>query len=310
MHGAEGNMLLNNLSFCLKKALNISLLSTALLASFGSNAQQIENNAQKSVSNSHESTEAVQSNMHHVWNDLLSKNVVAINNGNSTAVDYTAMKQQYSELKRYLNSLSKITANEFDQFSNAKQLAFLINAYNAWTVDLILTQYPNIKSIKDIGNFFNSPWNKAFIPLLGETMSLNNIEHDLIRGSEDEEGEPKYNEPRIHFAVNCASIGCPALRAQAYTADKLDQQLEEQTISFLSDTSRNFAEVDTLNLSSIFKWYEEDFEQGYRDTYSLSEFVLQYSQALKLNTKQLTRLKDDDMDIDFLDYNWQLNAHH
>ena len=92
----------------------------------------------------------------------------------------------------------------------------MINAYNAWTVEFILTKYPDLDSIKDLGSFFNSPWDKEFIPLLGKTVSLNDIEHGLIRGSD------RYNDPRIHFAVNCASIGCPALREEAYTGDKLN----------------------------------------------------------------------------------------
>jgi len=249
-------------------------------------------------------------NMHDVWNNLVNKNVIVINNGHSTEVDYAAMQAQRDELNTYLASLSMVTLNEFNRFEKPKQLAFLINAYNAWTVNLILTKYPKIKSIKDLGNFFSSPWSKDFVPLLGETRSLNNIEHDLIRGAVDDLGNPKYNDPRIHFAVNCASIGCPALRTEAYTADKLEQQLEEQTILFLSDTTRNVAKANKLSVSSIFKWYEEDFEQNFRGTNSLSEFMLLYSEALELLPSQVNALKNEDMKIKFLDYNWNLNARH
>lgn len=284
--------------FKIKTGFNVLLLSAALLVSLTSCAGGMTG---KDIDTP---------NIHHVWNELVAKNVVAINNGHSTEVDYAAMKVQYSELQTYLASLSAVTVDDFENFSKPKQLAFLINAYNAWTVDLILTEYPNIESIKDLGSFFKSPWNKEFIPLFGEIISLNNIEHDLIRGSEDSDGEPKYNEPRIHFAVNCASIGCPALRSEAYTAEKLEQQLEEQTIHFLSDKTRNTVKKDELHLSSIFKWYEDDFEQGFRDSYSLSEFILLYSDAMKLNSAQIIQLKDDDMDIEFLDYNWELNARH
>jgi len=281
----------------IKTGFNILLLSAALLVSLTSCAGGM---TEKDVETP---------NIHHVWNELVAKNVVVINNGHSTEVDYAAMKVQHSELQIYLASLSAVTVDDFESFSKPKQLAFLINAYNAWTVDLILTEYPHIESIKDLGSFFKSPWNKDFIPLFGEIMSLNNIEHDLIRGSEDSDGEPKYNEPRIHFAVNCASIGCPALRNEAYTAEKLEQQLEEQTIHFLSDTTRNMVKEDELYLSSIFKWYEEDFEQGFRETYSLSEFILLYSDAMTLSPAHIFALKDDDMDIEFLSYNWELNAH-
>ena len=284
-----------------KILLKTTLLSTALLATAISTS--FANDVIETTT-----TITKPQNMHNVWNNLVNKNVVTINNGHSTEVDYAAMQIQKNELNTYLTSLSKVTVNDFNQFEKPKQLAFLINAYNAWTVKLILTEYPKIKSIKDLGNFFSSPWSKDFIPLLGETRSLNNIEHDLIRGAVDNLGKPKYNDPRIHFAVNCASIGCPALRAEAYTADKLDKQLEEQTNLFLSDTSRNIAKGKKLSVSSIFKWYEEDFEQGFRNTNNLSEFMVLYSEALKLTPTQITLLKDEDMKIKFLKYNWNLNA--
>lgn len=262
---------------------------------------------------SHELNAGEVNNMHDLWNNLVSRHVVPVNNGHSTAVDYIGMQKQHVELQAYLSSLTAIKKSEFDHWSNSKQLAFLINAYNAWTVELILMNQPTdkskkLKSIKDIGGMFTSPWNKSFIPLFGKTLSLNDIEHELIRGALDDDGELKYNDPRIHFAVNCASIGCPALRAQAYTSDKLDAQLEEQTIRFLSDTTRNIANKNTLKLSSIFKWYGDDFAQGFKDSYSLEEFLVHYSDALKLSPVQLKSLKSEDMKIKYLDYNWSLNA--
>jgi len=254
---------------------------------------------------------------HQVWNKLLTDNVVAINNGHSTAVNYSGFKAQHSQLKTYLNSLSAISKSEFNDWYKPKQLAFLINAYNAWTVELIVTNYqtekqPKFESIKDLGSFFSSPWSKKFIPLFGETMSLDDIEHGLIRGAVDETGanigKSKYNDPRIHFAVNCASIGCPALREEAYTSEMLETQLQQQTIRFLSDASRNFAKDNTLNISSIFKWYRGDFEKGFKGATSLQEFLLLYTNELKLSTVQQQALKSDDIDINFLDYNWDLNA--
>ncbi len=278
----------------LKSGLNALMLTTALLAS--------------SIVTAQAATEA--SNMHESWNTLLNKNVVAINNGHSTAVDYAAMKKQYSELKVYLDTLSVVTQSEFDSWEKSKQLAFLINAYNAWTVDLIVTNYPGIDSIKDLGSFFSSPWSKKFVSLLGEKRSLDNLEHDLIRGAVDSEGKAVYPDHRIHFAVNCASIGCPALREEAYTADKLEQQLEEQTVRFLADSTRNFAKGDTLSVSSIFKWYRVDFEKGYKNTDTLEQFMLQYSAELNLTPDQQKALTNGKMDIEFLDYDWDLNAQH
>ncbi len=278
----------------LKSGLNALMLTTALLVS--------------SIVTAQAATEA--SNMHESWNTLLNKNVVAINNGHSTAVDYAAMKKQYSELKVYLDTLSVVTQSEFDSWEKSKQLAFLINAYNAWTVDLIVTNYPGIDSIKDLGSFFSSPWSKKFVSLLGEKRSLDNLEHDLIRGAVDSEGKAVYPDHRIHFAVNCASIGCPALREEAYTADKLEQQLEEQTVRFLADSTRNFAKGDTLSVSSIFKWYRVDFEKGYKNTDTLEQFMLQYSAELNLTPDQQKALTNGKMDIEFLDYDWDLNAQH
>jgi len=241
-------------------------------------------------------------NLHATWTELLEQNISPINKGHSTAVDYAAFKNQEDELQVYLDKLSEVSRADFDAWSKEKQLAFLINAYNAWTIEFILTEYPDLKSIKDLGSLFSSPWDKEFIPLLGKTVSLNDIEHGLIRGSD------RYNDPRIHFAVNCASIGCPALREEAYTAANLEQQLTQQTQRFLSDTSRNYIKGDSFYLSSIFKWYGEDFEVEFRGSKSIQSFIALYADALTLNTQQALTLKNQDFNVKFLDYNWKLNA--
>ena len=198
--------------------------------------------------------------LHEPFSALLSEHLKTIDNGASTQVDYHGFKQDRERLTQYLNSLAKVEKSTFDGWSKADQLAFLINAYNAYTVDLILTEYPKIESIRDLGGFFSSPWKKEIAPLLGKTRTLDEIEHELIRGqNETTEG---YNEPRIHFAVNCASIGCPALREEAYVGARLDSQLDAQTKRFLADTSRNRMNGNTLKLSRIFDWYSEDFEKN------------------------------------------------
>lgn len=243
-----------------------------------------------------------QETLHQPWQALLTQHVSPINDGHSSQVNYAGMKTDHVKLTAYLTALGKIDKQTFEQWPAPKQLSFLINAYNAWTVELILTAYPDIKSIKDLGSFFSSPWSKKFIPLLGETRSLDNIEHELIRG------DNKYGDPRIHFAVNCASIGCPALREEAYSADKLEQQLSEQTIRFLTDKSRNRFTEDAMELSAIFKWYGDDFTQGFRGSNSLSAFVLLYREALNLTPAQQAGLKSEDMATNFLNYDWALNA--
>ena len=241
-------------------------------------------------------------NLHSTWTNLLAAHITPINQGHSTAVDYAGFKQQEGTLQTYLDKLAETTQAEFDAWSKDKQLAFLINAYNAWTVEFILTEYPDLDSIKDLGSVFNSPWDKEFIPLLGKTVSLNDIEHGLIRGSD------RYNDPRIHFAVNCASIGCPALREEAYTADKLEQQLTQQAVRFLTDSSRNYIKDNNLYLSSIFKWYGEDFEAGFRGTQSIQGFLNLYVDALQLTEQQQSTLKAQEFKVKFLDYDWNLNA--
>lgn len=239
--------------------------------------------------------------LHEDWSTLLAANVSTNSNGHNTLVDYQGFLTQRVQLKAYLKALENVSQSEFDQWNNNEKLAFLINAYNAWTVELILSKYPNLESIRDLGGFFTSPWEKSFIPLLGKARSLDDIEHTLIRGGN------KYQEPRIHFAVNCASIGCPALREEAFVASKLEAQLEQQTLRFLSDKSRNKIENKQLYLSSIFKWYKDDFELGFKGADSLESFLLLYSDAIGLTNEQRQALKNKDVNIDYLDYDWQLN---
>jgi len=214
---------------------------------------------------------------HSQWNGLLQQHVVPVEPGpaqrygvvagSSTQVSYAGFATHRTQLKEYLNALSDIRQSTFENWPKADQLAFLINAYNAWTIELILTKYPDLKSIKDLGSFFSSPWSKKIIPLLGKHLSLDDVEHQLIRNS------GRYNEPRIHFAVNCASIGCPALRGEAYEGSKIEQQLEDQTKQFLADSSRNRFKAGKLHVSSIFKWYRDDFEKGWGSYHSLEAFL-------------------------------------
>lgn len=238
---------------------------------------------------------------HSSWDSLLNKNVTMTNGSKASVVNYAGMKADKSKLDSYMDAASKVSQSEFNGWSKDEQLAFLINVYNAGTVELVVTKYPGIKSIKDIGGVFGSPWKQNFITLLGKTRSLDDIEHNLIRGSK------RYNEPRIHFAVNCASIGCPALLNDAYTAGKLDRQLEQVTSKFLADSSRNRLKGSTLEVSPIFKWYKEDFETNWRGTNDLEGFLGRYSSSLGLNNSQTADLKAGKTKIGYTSYNWNLN---
>ncbi len=238
---------------------------------------------------------------HSRWDKLLNDHVTMIDDGKASVVDYAGMKADKAQLQSYLEASGKVPQGEFNRWSKEEQLAFLINIYNAGTVDLVLTKYPNIKSIKDIGGLFGSPWKQDFIPLLGKTRSLDDIEHNLIRGSK------RYNEPRIHFAVNCASIGCPALLDEAFIGSKLDKQLEQVTERFLADRSRNYLKGDTLEVSPIFKWYKEDFSAGWRGSNDVAGFLGRYSQSLGLDKTQTMALKNGNIAIGYTKYDWRLN---
>lgn len=247
---------------------------------------------------------------HKAWNTLLKKHVVLIDGGKASQVRYTGMQQDRAALKSYLATLSKTGAQEFAGWNKPQQMAFLINAYNAYTVEKILTRYPDIQSIWDFGKFFGNPFKDKFFRLLGRDFSLDMIEHETLR-------KPgAYNEPRVHFAVNCASTGCPMLREEAYVAERLDAQLEEQTRRFLSDRSRNRynAANNALEVSEIFKWFSEDWSSGYRGfdgkgppMNSREQFFAQYAELLADAPAQRKAIAERRAGIRHLDYDWSLN---
>jgi hypothetical protein len=178
-------------------------------------------------------------------------------------------------------------------------MAFLINAYNAFTVELILTAYPKLKSIKDLGSLLQSPWKKKFFTLLGEQRHLDWIEHEQLR--------PRYAEPRIHAAVNCASIGCPALRDEAFTANALESQLEDGMRRFMSDRTRNRVVKGKAEISSIFKWFREDFEKGHLGLKRVEDLLARYAEQLSDVPTEQAALRQRNLPITHLDYDWSLN---
>lgn len=239
---------------------------------------------------------------HGDWDRMLKEHVRVVDDGRTTQVDYEQFASRRDNLKSYLGRLSSVSRQEFDAWSVDGQLAFLINAYNSWTLELILTRYPDLNSIKELGSLFQSPWKKSFIQLFGEQRSLDDIEHKLIRGS------GRYDDPRIHFAVNCASIGCPALRGEAYLSTDLQRQLDEATALFLLDRSRNRLNGQQLEVSSIFKWYREDFEKGWRSVSSLEQFFADHAKELGLTEREAQQVLAGTIKIKFLDYDWKLNS--
>jgi hypothetical protein len=234
------------------------------------------------------------------WDKLLKKHVHWLPDNKQSRVDYAGFKADRAELKKVLDSLSAVGKGEFDAWPKPQQMAFLINAYNAFTVELILTRYPDLKSIKDLGGLFGSPWKKKFFRLLGEERHLDWIEHEQLR--------PNYADPRIHAAVNCASIGCPALRHEAFTAARLDAQLEDGMQRFMADRTRNRVRDGTLEVSMIFKWFREDFEKGHRGWTTVEDLCAAYAPQLSDEVAVQARLKAKSLPVNHLDYDWSLNV--
>ncbi|WP_148232089.1 DUF547 domain-containing protein [Maribacter sp. HTCC2170] len=214
----------------------------------------------------------VQSLNHDAWDQLVKKHVD--DKGN---VDYKRFKEDAEQLNGYIDFLSK---NPISRTAKKEErLAYYINLYNAGTVQLILEHYP-LESIKNIFR----PWGKDRLVIGDNKYSLGEIEHDILR---------KMNEPRIHFAINCASFSCPKLLNEAYTASKMEKQLQRATFEFINDVSKNKISQNTVSLSKIFKWYKGDFTKKN----SLIDYIEKYSDIEF----------SDDLDIEYLTYDWRLN---
>ncbi|WP_298827361.1 DUF547 domain-containing protein [uncultured Piscinibacter sp.] len=234
------------------------------------------------------------------WDALLKKHVRWLPDQKGSRVDYAGLQADRAALHQVLTTLSAVPQAEFDGWTKTQRMAFLVNAYNAFTVELILTRYPDLKSIKDLGSFIQSPWKKKFFRLLGQERHLDWIEHEQLR--------PLYAEPRVHAAVNCASIGCPALRSEAFTAATLEAQLEDGMRRFLADRTRNRVREGRLEVSAIFKWFREDFEQGWRGWHKLEDVFASYAGQLSDDAQTQTALRARSLPVVHLDYDWSLNA--
>ena len=203
-------------------------------------------------------------------------------------VDYAGFKAEETRLDAYLEVLAGIDP---DALERGEKFAFYVNAYNAWTIKLILNGYPGIRSIKEMGSLFKSPWKKKLARIHGKTVSLDHIEHDVLR--------PQFKDPRVHFVVNCASKGCPLLSEAPLTGIGLEARLDDAASRFINDPRFNRIEGNTLLASSIFKWFGEDFGDdiaGFFEKYATGEL----KSALAARKPQLT--------IKYLDYDWTLNG--
>jgi len=219
---------------------------------------------------------------HNLWDRLLKKHV-----NDRGAVNYRGFIADSTALNEYLYLLSAHHPNR-EHWNENERLAYWINAYNAFTIQLIIRHYP-VESIKDIAGsipFINSPWDIKFIEIEGETYDLNNIEHGIIR--------KRFDEPRIHFALVCAALSCPVLRNEAYTAERLEDQLEDAATSFFNDPEKNCITTEKAELSKILSWYSGDFKNA---APSIREYVNRYS-AVQISEKAT---------INYMDYDWRLN---
>ncbi len=217
---------------------------------------------------------------HQQWDKLVKKHVDKMG-----LVNYKGFQKDKGELDSYLKLLSDNGPK--DSWSDNEQKAFWINAYNAFTVSLILKHYP-VKSIKEIGGSIykiNTAWDIKFININGKKMDLNNIESGTLR--------KKWDDARIHFAVNCASMSCPALRNEAYTADRLEAQLDDAGKRFLADKTKNDITAAKARLSKIFSWYKGDFKKNG----GVVNFINKYS-SVNISSKT---------SVDYNDYDWALN---
>jgi hypothetical protein len=219
---------------------------------------------------------------HALFGELLSKYV------REGGVDYAGFQSEEARLDQYLSVLEN---TDPDTLGREEQFAFYINAYNAWTIKLILTGYPGVESIKDLGSLFRSPWKRDFVRIDGKRLTLDDIEHGILR--------PRFKDPRVHFAINCASKSCPPLISEPYRGEVLNAQLDRVTREFLNMPGNYRLEGDTLWVSSIFKWFSGDFNDdpvGFYRTYAEGELK-----------KQLDRRRER-LKVKHLDYDWSLNG--
>lgn len=237
---------------------------------------------------------------HKVWSALLQEYV-----HEGGLVDYAGLGRDRSQFDLYISNLEGVSAKEFGTWKPQQREAFWINAYNAYAIQLILDNYP-VDSIKDMGGFFSSVFDKRFIPLQNlvavdhrakasrsQALSLGEVEHGILF--------PISRQPLFHFAIVCASTSCPVLRAEAYTAESLDKQLKEQTRVFLADISRNSPKIvgGKLRISKIFDWAEDEL-----DTYrgGIRKLLLDFGPPSLVKDPALPKVK-----LKYRTYDWSLN---
>ncbi len=190
---------------------------------------------------------------HSAWDQALILNV-----SDDGKVNYDGFMKDSSQLYKYFKQLSENPPQE--NWTREEKMAYWINAYNAYTIKLVMDSYP-LKSIKDL----KDPWGKKFFKIDSEWYSLADLEHKILR---------KFGDPRIHFAINCASISCPIVWNRAYTGDNLQNALDHQTSQFINDPQRNTINDNVVKVSELFNWYKKDFKVNGGD---VKDFINRYA---------------------------------
>ena len=228
-------------------------------------------------------TSFAQKPSHQIWHQLLQKHV-----DRKGWVDYKGFTRDSHQLNKYLQSLEKNAPNS--KWSRNETMAFWINAYNAYTIQLVI-RHPAIRSMQDIQKIYpsyKSAWDIPFIRCSGKKLDLNTLEHELLR--------KRFQDPRIHMALVCAAVSCPALLNKAYKASTLEKQLHQVTRNFLRDTTKNQVMAAHWKLSSIFEWYAADFGEGD----GVIRFIERYGPVPKNAIRP---------EISYMPYDWSLNGH-
>lgn len=272
----------------LQSALSVTLFSVLLTCSAAATGR-----VPLEARDSAQSTEMDLDAIHAPWSEVLNAHV---RGGN---FDYAGLKTNRAKLDAYITALESVKREELEKASKQARYAFWINAYNAYTVKRVVDAYP-LKSIRDLGDDKKSVWDRDLVPLgklypalEKSKLTLNDIENKILR--------PEFKDARVHAAINCASKGCPPLRAEAFTAAKLDTQLDAQVKAWLGDTTRNRFDQskNRIEVSKVFEWFGEDFTKS---ADSVPAWIARYrpSDAEWLTAKPGPK-------VDYAEYDWALN---
>ena len=246
-----------------------------------------------------------------VYNSLLNKYV------SKGRVDYQGFIESRGELGAFLKSMGSLDPAEFDTWPESDKLAFWINAYNAFTIKAIIDHYPIKRSFSLVGIFYapsnsilqiKGVWKKLQFRALGRTVTLDEIEHGILR--------KEFNEPRIHMAIVCASVSCPDLSSEAYTGDKIEEQLAAASVRFVNNPDKGVSideRARKVKVSKIFKWFGDDFIENYGDSVRFRNESLKNNAVLNfiidylISDSNKAYLEKDDFKLAYLKYDWHLN---